>query len=121
MKRRRLTEREVLEVLNRQLDLLCYRCQGRMLPSQVEREHIVEIALGGQDTPANCAYSHKTCHAIVTNGTPATTAGSSKNRIAKANNENRRAKFVVTKIPVDQERPDKGKFGRRPFERRDGK
>jgi hypothetical protein len=48
-----------------------------------EREHLHEVKLGGPDIPENCRYSHAKCHAIVTNGTKATTAGSSKQRIAK--------------------------------------
>lgn len=86
MKRRRFSEREVIETLHYcGIDTLCYRCKKKMEPGQkIEREHITECGLGGADKPENCAYSHKDCHAVVTNGPPATSAGSSKNRIAKA-------------------------------------
>ncbi len=49
----------------------------------IEREHLHERELDGADDPFNCRYSHKCCHDIITNGTKATTAGSSKQRIAK--------------------------------------
>lgn len=85
MTRRRFSERDVLEVLYFQHGILvnCYRCKKPLHFSDAEREHLTEIALGGKDEPMNCAYSHKACHALVTNGTKATTAGSSKQRIAK--------------------------------------
>jgi hypothetical protein len=85
MSRKRFSEREVLETLIVQGVLLrCYRCKKpMMLPADIEREHLVEIALGGLDVPRNCVYSHAACHAIITDGTKATTAGSSKQRIAK--------------------------------------
>lgn len=85
MSRKRFTEREVLETLYCcGVVIPCFRCRNPLRPPEkIEREHILEIALGGTDDPGNCAYSHKLCHDIVTNGTKATTAGSSKQRIAK--------------------------------------
>lgn len=98
MRRKRFSEREVIETLAWQgIVVPCYRCKGpicfkdklgdltvmnwpRGFP---EREHILEIALYGDDAPHNCAYSHGVCHAVVSNGTKSTTAGSSKQRIAK--------------------------------------
>ena len=52
---------------------------------KVEREHFVEIGIRrARMVLTNCLYSHKSCHAVVTNGTKATTAGSTaKQRIAK--------------------------------------
>lgn len=83
-RRRRFTEREVLETLALQGVLVwCYRCHVVLDPRTAEREHLLEVALGGPDIPANCAYSCDKCHLTVTNGTKATTAGSSKQRIAK--------------------------------------
>lgn len=85
MSRKRFTEREVLETLIVQgINLKCYRCkEPMMLPADIEREHLTEVALGGLDVPRNCVYSHVDCHAKITNGTRATSAGSSKQRIAK--------------------------------------
>lgn len=96
--RRRFSEREVIETLHCcGIDVLCYRCHKKLEPGQkIQREHITEIALGGADSPENCAYSHAECHAIVTDGTPATSAGSSKQRIAKVK---RSGKMAVDKPP----------------------
>jgi hypothetical protein len=105
IKRRRFTEREVLECLVRQGAIIpCKRCRIAFTVEAArtaEREHLVEIGLGGSDTVENCAYSHGDCHAVQTNGLPATTAGSSKNRIAKATQPKRIEKFQVRKRPLD--------------------
>lgn len=87
MTRRRFTEREVVKTLIRQgARIICPRC-GFLISlddaDKVEREHFHELALGGKDEPVNCFYSHGPCHKIVTDGTKATTAGSSKHKIAK--------------------------------------
>lgn len=85
--RKRFTERQVIETLIRQGAVIkSYRSKEPITLENVgtvEREHILERALGGEDIPANCAYSLGEEHAVVTNGTKATTAGSSKQRIAK--------------------------------------
>ncbi len=105
MSRRKFTETEVLQVIQFELwkikgvDLGCCRCHEALFEPQlsasgeivigaipiqkIEREHYLEIALGGKDEPANCLYSHAACHKRITNGTKATSAGSSKHRIAK--------------------------------------
>jgi 5-methylcytosine-specific restriction endonuclease McrA len=114
MSRRRFSEREVIETLIRQgVQIACYRCGVNLYPVDAEREHVVEIALGGKDDPTNCVYSHKECHAIITNGTPATTAGSSKHRIAKTRGT-RAEKFAVVKRPLDEPPPEKSGW-RKPF------
>lgn len=106
MTRRRFSEREVVEVLIRQGAIIpCRRCRLSLKvedAKQVEREHLHELALGGPDTVENCVFSHKDCHAVQTNGNGATTAGSSTNRRAKANNPGRTEKFVVNKLPLDR-------------------
>ncbi len=84
MTRKRFSERAVLATLMTQQVIFCFRCKMAIAEAKdAEREHILEIALGGKDEPANCAYSHAWCHFAITNGTKATTAGSSKQRIAK--------------------------------------
>lgn len=94
MARKRFSEREVLETLAWQgIIATCFRCgKPFFTPSTtenlwhvlpMEREHLHEYKLGGDDKPYNCRYSCKECHAKITNGTKATTAGSSKHRIAK--------------------------------------
>jgi len=94
MTRRRFSEREVLATLIHQgVTVPCYRTKEPFTLETVrraEREHLVELGLvkpedrAKYDTPEYCRYSLKEAHAIVTNGTKATTAGSSKHRIAKA-------------------------------------
>jgi hypothetical protein len=59
------------------------KCDALPWSGTIEREHLHELGLGGADTPENCRYSCTLCHKIITNGTKATTAGSSKQRIAK--------------------------------------
>lgn len=104
MTRRRFTEREVIECLIRQGAVIpCKRCRAALKLEDVrstEREHLHEIALDGPDTVENCGYSHGLCHSVQTNGTPSTTAGSSKNRIAKTR-PTRADKFEVRKQPLD--------------------
>ena len=63
----------------------CFRCRFALKDTdKIEKEHLHELALGGPDEWGNWRWSHKHCHAIATFGTKATTAGSSKHRIAKA-------------------------------------
>ncbi len=114
MKRKRFTEREVLDTLYYSYIVVpCYRCRARLFPDdEVEREHITELALGGKDEPANCAYSHKLCHDIVTNGTKATTAGSSKQRIAKV------ARIIADKPSRRPMKSSGKKIPSRPFQKR---
>lgn len=100
-KRRRFSEKDVIRTLIHQgVKIADYRT-GEPITlenvGRVQREHLHEISLGGPDDPANCRYSLDESHAIITNGRPATSAGSSKNRNAKANHSNRIEKFVVNK------------------------
>ncbi len=74
--------------------LRCYRTRKPITLKNfrdTQREHVVELGLfatdaekAAHDTPDNWRMSFSEAHAIVTNGTKATTAGSSKHRIAKA-------------------------------------
>lgn len=87
MSRKRFSEKDVIRTLIHQgVEIRDYRT-GELITlenvDQIEREHLHEIALDGPDVPANCRYSLKASHSIITNGTKATTAGSSKQRIAK--------------------------------------
>lgn len=106
--RRQFREMEVLAVLLMQGAILpCKRCRVALKiedvkAAGVQKEHLHELAIGGEDEPHNCAYSHTDCHAKITNGNGATTAGSSTNRRAKANNPGRTNKFVVNKQPLDR-------------------
>jgi hypothetical protein len=120
-KRRRYTERQVLECAIRQGAVIpCYRCKTPFTVETVktaEREHIHELKLGGADTIENCAYSCRACHALVTNGNGHTSAGSSKNRIAKTTNPDRVTKFQVQKRDPSQPRAQTGRrWASRPFQ-----
>lgn len=94
MTRKRFTERQVIAALIHQgVPVVCYRTGEKITLENVmrlEREHLVELGLVAKedrpkyDTPEYCRYSLKEAHAIVTNGNGATTAGSSKHKIAKA-------------------------------------
>jgi hypothetical protein len=97
---------EVLAVLIAQGAIVpCKRCRvvfkaEDLKAKNVQKEHLHELAIGGKDQPDNCAYSHTDCHKVITNGNGATTAGSSSNRRAKANNPGRIEKFRVDKKPL---------------------
>lgn len=83
-KRRRPSLGDQVIILRRQAICGC-GCGQRLDPSPIEYHHMHELALDGPDTPANLTALRKECHARITNGTKATTAGSSKSKIAKAN------------------------------------
>jgi len=87
-KRRTITPKQALIIAIQQGAIIpCYRCRlsfDAETVKTIEREHVHEIALGGPDELDNMRWSHKECHAKITDGTKATTAGSSKHRIAKA-------------------------------------
>lgn len=108
MARRQFREMEVLAVLLMQGAVIpCKRCRVAITIEQVkaggvQKEHLHELRLGGADEPHNCSFSHAECHKLVTFGSPATTAGSSANRIAKATEPKRIDKFVVNKPPLDR-------------------
>jgi len=91
--RRQLRELQVIEVLvvYQGVPIPCFRCKAPfsledVKSKNIENEHLHERELGGSDLPFNRRFSHKAapCHHTVTNGTKATSAGSSKHRIAKA-------------------------------------
>lgn len=120
-RRRQFRELEVLEVLivHQHVAIPCFRCGAAFTEEDVrtgniEKEHLHERALEGPDEPFNCRFSHKAapCHHTVTNGTPATTAGSSKQRIAKTT-ATRADKFLVDKPALDQPREKGSRWHRR--------
>lgn len=92
MARKTTTYKDALEIVISQTVVPCYRCgvpftrldvrSKPSAPNAIQKEHIHELALGGEDKPDNCRFSHKACHDIITNGTKATKKNSSKSRIA---------------------------------------
>jgi hypothetical protein len=117
MPRRRFREIEVIDTLLIQgVTIPCYRCgvaftREDVKAKNIQKEHLHELTLGGPDIPDNCRFSHTAapCHHTITNGTKATSAGSSKHRAAKANNPGRKDKFVVQKRPPGEPRASKGR------------
>lgn len=115
--RRQFREQEVLETLivHQGETVRCFRCKKPFTAEDVrakniQKEHLHERGLEGPDMPMNCRYSHyDPCHKIVTNGTPATSAGSSQHRLAKTRGT-RAEKFSVNKRPLDEDRGPKNKF-----------
>lgn len=105
---RQLRELEVIEVLISQGAVIpCYRCRlaftmDDVKAKNIQNEHLHEKKLGGPDEPGNRRFSHaaRPCHATVTHGPPHTFAGSSRHKIAKANDPERKAKFVVERKPL---------------------
>jgi hypothetical protein len=108
-RRRKFSERDVIRTLILQGAIIrCFRTGEIITPANVgrlEREHLHELALGGNDEPSNCRYSLKSAHALVTNGTPASSVGSSKHRIAKVKRITRTKKMEVQKAPALGEKP----------------
>ncbi len=95
MTRKTFSQRDVIASLVYQgCVITCYRTGERITLENVkrlEREHLVELGLitdpterRKYDTPEYCRYSLKEAHALITNGNGATSAGSSKHRVAKA-------------------------------------
>lgn len=132
MARKRFTESEVLETLAWQgVFVCCWRCEKPFFEEvpeptdfpdictmtivrrlKPEREHVHEYALGGSDLPFNARYSCSGCHSIVTNGSKATSAGSSKQRIAKV-------KRILNPKPSKRPMQNSGrKIPSRPFQKR---
>lgn len=80
---------EKVAILTRQALCGC-GCGQKLAGRRIEYHHMHERALGGADAVDNWTAlvaddkGERNCHGIVTNGTKATTAGSSKHKIAKA-------------------------------------
>lgn len=128
MTRRKFSEREILETLAWQgVYVTCHRCKTpffeRFPPTGImigmkhmlspEREHLHEIKLGGADQPYNCRYSCAECHKKITNGNKATSAGSSKHKIAKVKRilgltKNKPARKIPSRPFPKKPKPDYG-------------
>lgn len=86
----RFTELQVIDTLLIQgVTIRCFRCGEPITREDVkrkncQREHLHETGLEGPNIPENCRYSHadRPCHAQITDGPPATSAGGSKHKIA---------------------------------------
>lgn len=111
--RRKLSLREQLAIMVRQARCAC-GCNDKLgLLSETEFHHLHELALGGADAPDNIVAVKSACHNRITNGTKATSAGSSKHVIAKSKrlarvNEDF-ARLVLAK-PCGQKRAKTGRW-----------
>lgn len=84
----------IASLLHQGIEIRCYRTKELVTLANykdLEREHLVELGLlqtdedkARVDTPEYWRWSFSEAHAKVTNGTKATSAGSSKQRVAKA-------------------------------------
>lgn len=109
MRRKRLTERQTIDVLLAQGAMIlcpCPRCSAWDAKEyyRIEkgadaiREHLHQLATGGKDNPANWQYWHTACSHRKTHGTKATSAGSDAHARAKI----RRLRTVCPKHPLYQ-------------------
>jgi hypothetical protein len=117
-KTRPFREIQVIETLIIQgVVIPCYRCKvpftrDDVKARNVQKEHLHEVILGGPDIPDNCRFSHAAapCHATVTNGNGATSAGSSKHKARKIRAKHTQ-KFVVEKPELRTARERQIKHG----------
>lgn len=80
--RRRLNLTDKVEILA--IQAICPKCDKPLGQVKgIDWHHPNELEISGDDSNANRVAMHHDCHAIVTNGTKATSAGSSKHKVAK--------------------------------------
>ncbi len=60
--RRRVLNRKQRAALFLEHNGTCHICGGRIGPETWEVEHIIPLALGGNDEPSNMAPAHLKCH-----------------------------------------------------------
>jgi hypothetical protein len=116
-RRKARKESEVLKILARQIterggSILCDCGCGEMLDfADAERHHWWEVALDGPDDGSLEGYVRAECHKRLTNGNGATSAGSSKHKVAKGKRIRKKAAIARGEIPA----PRKAKIANRPF------
>lgn len=109
--RRRHSVTELLGVLVKQA--ICPRCEKKLGELKaLQWDHIVPLALGGEDVPANLQAIHIECHREKTTGRPATTAGSDIHAIAKTrrlarNHEEFRARLLAKDTTETKAKPSR--------------
>lgn len=132
MTRKACTAKQALEVAMQQGAIIpCYRCRLALTIEEtrergaIEREHVVPLALGGEDVPSNWAWSHKACHKFQTNG-PSHFNKGDRHEITKAARAERggktpsRSKIQGRKeIQSRNEWPKGQDFPKRKFQKRD--
>lgn len=86
IKRKRLSERQVIDVLIGQGVVIRCPKSGRLIErgSDTIREHLHQLGLGGKDVIENMQFWHKDASHLKTHGTKATSYGSDAHARAKA-------------------------------------
>lgn len=81
-KRRAPTRNEAVTIVLRQ-EGRCQRCKEKLRPGEIEYDHIHPVVFDGPNDLDNYRALCVACHDIVTNGTKATSYGSTKHAAAK--------------------------------------
>jgi len=119
VKRKSPSLKERLEILVKQA--YCPLCRGKLgLLADLHWDHIVPLALGGDNSPQNLQAVHIFCHDKKTRGVPATTAGSDIHVIAKTKRlarkeEDFRRRLMEPTPPLERQ---KSKWPKRSFQRK---
>jgi 5-methylcytosine-specific restriction endonuclease McrA len=121
MNRRKLSQKDKLEILIRQS--VCPLCGERLGKLEdVDFDHVHPLALGGSDNDnGNFQALHRSCHRVKTSGTKATSAGSDIHEIAKTKRlDKKNAEFMrlISSRECGSKRAPKGKIKSRGFEKR---
>jgi hypothetical protein len=98
MSRRKLSQKDKLEILIRQS--VCPLCGERLGKLEdVDFDHVHPLALGGSDNDnGNFQALHRSCHRVKTSGTKATSAGSDIHEVAKTKRLSKGHEEFVSKI-----------------------
>jgi hypothetical protein len=118
MNRRKLSQKDKLEILIRQS--VCPLCGERLGKLEdVDFDHVHPLALGGSDNDnGNFQALHRSCHRVKTSGTKATSAGSDIYEIAKTKRlDKKNAEFMrlISSRECGEKRQAKGKIKGRGF------
>jgi hypothetical protein len=121
MNRRKLSQKDKLEILIRQS--VCPLCGERLGKLEdVDFDHVHQLALGGSDNDnGNFQALHRSCHRVKTSGTKATSAGSDIHEISKTKRLGKKnAEFMrlISSRECGSKRQPKGKIKSRGFEKR---
>ena len=105
MTRRPLTTKQRVELFKAHRGV-CHLCNGVIHPGKAwEVEHVIPLALGGDDLPRNMAPAHVECHAAKTAKTDAPAIAKAKRREAIA---------IGAKAPTRNPLPNKPTAKREP-------
>lgn len=98
MTRRRLTPTQKAEIVSRQNHECPECCKSLTGAARVEWDHILPLALGGEDEPENIQCLHARCHRLKTNSDVGRIAKSDRMG-GKTGQRKRRLTGATQKIP----------------------